>query len=284
MFNRFSVGRRGFSLGLASIFIAASRPAQAAAEPGAGSTAAAGSDFKGTLYPIGGAADSSLRRFAELAGGSAGKITILPHSSSSPKETAEELANTFMALGVRDTELILPGENRKLPECTAIFMSGGDQSRMMRLISKEMISQIREFLKKGGLVGGTSAGAAAVSSQMIAGGMSDGLPKSKSLMISEGLGLLPSYMVDTHVGARARHDRLMVGLSMEPGLKGIGLDEDTAVEIKDGKATVRGAGVAHVYRRAENFNSNLPETPEGRTASVQNMIYSIFPAGETFEL
>ena len=283
MFNRISVGRRGFSLGLLSTFLASIKPA-GANESLPTAAIGAGADFKGTLYPIGGGAESSLRRFAELSGGSSGKITILPHSSSSPKETAEELANTFMALGVRNTEIIMPGEKKKLPDCTAVFMTGGDQSRMMRLISKEFISDLLSFLKAGGLVGGTSAGAAAVSSQMIAGGMSDGLPKSKSLMISEGLGLLPAYMVDTHVGARARHDRLMVGLSMVSGLKGIGLDEDTAVEIKDGKATVRGVGVAHVYRRAENFSSNLPETPEGRMAGVANMIYSIYPAGESFEL
>lgn len=281
MFNRFIVGRRGFSLVLASFFLALSRQVDASELIAA---APAISDFKGTLYPIGGAADSALRRFAELAGGASGKIVILPHSSSEPKETAEELANTFMALGVKNTEIVMPAENKRLPDCSAVFMSGGDQSRMMRLISKEFVAQIQAFLKGGGLVGGTSAGAAAVASHMVAGGMSDGLPKSKSLMISEGLGLLPSYMVDTHVGARGRHDRLMVGLSMQPGLRGIGLDEDTAVEIKDGKASVRGNGVAHVYRRADNFRSSLPETPEGRMASVQNMIYSIYPAGETFEL
>lgn len=281
MLKRFFVGRRGFSLGFAALLFSGKAEAQELAL----SNADVYSDFKGTLYPIGGGADSSLRRFAELAGADAARITILPHSSSTPKETAEELANTFMSLGVRNTDIIMPGESKSLPQgCTAVFMSGGDQNRMMRLIDKALITQIQAFLKEGNLVGGTSAGAAAVSRQMIAGGMSDGLPKSKSLLIGEGLGLLPGYMVDTHVGARARHDRLMVGLSMVPGVKGIGLDEDTAVEIKNGKATVRGVGVAHVYRRAGSFKSDLPASPEGKMASVQDVVYSIYPAGESFDL
>jgi cyanophycinase len=225
-----------------------------------------------------------MRRFSELAGGSGAKVVILPHSSSTPKDTAEELANTFMEYGIKNTETIMPGDSRALPKCTAVFMSGGDQSRLMRTIEKSQIEQLRAFLQEGGLVGGTSAGAAAVAPRMIADGMGDGLPKSGSLVIADGLGLLPGYMVDTHVMARARQNRLMVGLSMEPGVKGIGLDEDTAVEIKNGIASVRGKGVAHVYRRSAEFKSDLPAKAEGDMASIRNIIYSIYPAGESFEL
>jgi len=86
------------------------------------------------------------------------------------------------------------------------------------------------------------------------------------------------------VGARARHDRLMVALSLVPDVKGIGLDEDTAVEIQAGKATVRGQGVAHVYRRSPEFRSKLSELEEGRMGAVENVVYSIYPAGTSFEL
>jgi cyanophycinase len=163
-------------------------------------------------------------------------------------------------------------------------MSGGDQSRLLRLLDKSFIEQMQQFLADGGVIGGTSAGAAAVAPRMIADGMGDGLPKAGALLITDGLGLLPGYMVDTHVSARSRQDRLMVGLTMEPGVKGIGLDEDTAVEISKGKATVRGHGLAHVYRRASDFASALPNCAEGNTASIKNVIYSIYPAGESFDL
>lgn len=275
--GRFFVSRRGF-LGVAALLLAPFQRA-GAAEPGS-----VRPNFKGTLYPIGGAAELALCRFAELAGGASGKIIIMPHSSLTPKDSAEEMANSFTALGVKDMEIIMPGENKSLPSCTAIFMGGGDQSRMLRLLDKKFIAQMQAFLKDGGVVGGSSAGAAAMAPRMIADGMGDGLPVRKSLLVTDGLGLLPGYMVDTHVGKRGRHDRLMVGVTLEPGVRGIGLDEDTAVEIKDGKATVHGKGVAHVYRRSAEFKSDLPSTMEGRMASIQNMIYSIYPAGESFEI
>ncbi len=266
--------RRGFALAFMSLLACN----KALSQPASGKSS-------GTLYPIGGAADFALYRFAELAGGDRARILILPHSSSEPKETVEELQNSFMALGVKDTSVIMPGEFKgSLPKATAIFMTGGDQSRMMRIAEPALLSEVRAFVGAGNLVGGTSAGAAIMAPKMIAGGMTDGVPKSKSLLMTEGLGLLPGYVVDTHVSARARQDRLMVALSLVPGAKGIGLDEDTAVEIKDGKATVHGKGVAHVYRRADDFKSQMDATPEGQCAGVQNMIYSIYPAGESFSI
>lgn len=239
---------------------------------------------KGTLYPIGGAADFSLRRFAELAGGNKAKIVILPHSSSSPAETAEDLSNSFRALGVRETETLMPERKSPLPDCSAVFMSGGDQSRMMRLISSDLALELKKRLKEGLLIGGTSAGAAIMSSPMISGGMSDGLPKSGSLYMTDGLGLLPSYVFDTHVSKRSRQERLMAALALVPGYKGIGLDEDTAVEIKEGRATVRGHGLAHVYSRSESFQSRLASADEGKMEAIENILYSVYPPGASFEL
>lgn len=264
--------RRSFGLAMLSLLACNRVMAQPATSKSAG-----------TLYPIGGAADFALYRFAEIAGAEKARILILPHSSSEPKGTVEELQNSFMALGVRDTSVIMPGEYKgALPKCTAIFMTGGDQSRMMRIAEPNLLADVRAFVSAGNLVGGTSAGAAIMAPRMIAGGMGDSVPMSKSLLMTEGLGLLPGYVVDTHVSARARQDRLMVALSLVAGAKGIGLDEDTAVEIRDGKATVHGKGVAHVYRRADDFKSGMETAAEGHCASVQNMVYSIYPAGETF--
>lgn len=271
----FNLSRRGFGFGFAS-FLMMGASASAANESGVGKS------IKGILYPIGGAADAALYRFAELAGAENARILILPHSSSSQKETVEELQNSFMALGVKNTDVIMPGEYKNFPKCTAIFLTGGDQSRMMRTAEPALLQAVRDFANQGNLVGGTSAGAAIMAPKMIAGGMSDGMPRSKSLLMNEGLGLIPGYIVDTHVSARARQDRLMVALSLTPNAKGIGLDEDTAVEIKDGKATVHGKGCAHVYRRADDFKSAMQDTPDGISTSVQNVLYSIYPAGETF--
>ena len=233
----------------------------------------------------GGLADKSFKRFVELAGGPKAKIAILPHSSSVPIESADETANIFASLGVKSTVAIQPTGNQALPaDVTAVWMTGGDQNRLMRLADKTLLDQVRDFLKNGGVVGGTSAGAAVVPPQMIAGGMDDGFPRGASLRLSDGLGLLPGFIVDTHVKQRERHDRIMAALAMLDGVKGIGLDEDTAIEIVAGKGTVYGDGCVRFYERGAGFKSDLTAAKDQDKASVRNVLYSVIPEGETLDL
>lgn len=241
--------------------------------------------FKGTLYLVGGSADTALKRFVELAGGAGAKIVILPHSSSVPVEAGDSAANAFHSLGVKTTVIIQPGAKQDLPkDMTAIWITGGDQNRFMRLASKQLISDIQTFLKDGGVVGGSSAGAALAAPKMIAGGMEDGFPRGGALRMGDGLALLPGFVVDTHVKQRERHDRLMAAMAMVAGVKGIGLDEDTAVEIHGNKAKVYGAGFARVYERGPGFASELDGAKDQVKTSVRKVLYSVVPEGEEFDL
>ncbi len=245
---------------------------------------ASGAPFKGTLYLIGGGADQSLQRFVDIAGGAKAVIAILPHSSGVPQEAADEAANLFTARGVKNVVTIMPNQKVGLPKnVNAVFFTGGDQNRLMRLLDPVLATEIHDFLKRGGLVGGTSAGAAAAPVRMIAGGMEDKLLKSDSLLLGDGLGYLPGFVVDTHVLQRCRHDRLMVALSMIENVTGIGLDEDTAIEITGNKITVRGQGHARFYKRSDKHSSTLATVGKGDKASVRNMLYSVLSEGDEWE-
>lgn len=280
-----SISRRGFLIaaaGLVSLLFATHANHIVRAEETPMPTPV---ECKGTLYIVGGAADTSLKRFVELAGGAKAKIAILPHSSSVPVEAADEVANIFASLGVKETVAIQPTGKQELPnDITAVWMTGGDQNRLMRLADKALLDAVRDFLNNGGVVGGTSAGAAVVAPRMIAGGMEDGFPRGSSLRMGDGLGLLPGYVVDTHVKQRERHDRLMAALALVDGVKGMGLDEDTAVEIHKGKAKVFGAGCVRLYERAPGFSSNLATAKDQEKTSVRQVLYSIIPEGEEFDL
>jgi cyanophycinase len=247
--------------------------------------AAAGAPFKGTLYLIGGGADQSLQRFVDIAGGAKAVIAILPHSSGVPQEAADEAANLFTARGVKNVVTIMPNQKVGLPKnVNAVFFTGGDQNRLMRLLDPVLATEIHDFLKKGGLVGGTSAGAAAAPPRMIAGGMEDKFLKSDSLLLGDGLGYLPGFVVDTHVLQRCRHDRLMVALSVIENVTGVGLDEDTAIEITGNTITVRGQGHARFYKRSDKHSSTLTTVGKGEKASVRNMLYSVLSDGDEWEL
>lgn len=250
----------------------------------AGRTADKASDCKGRLFIIGGAADSTLKRFVELAGGKEAKILVIPHSSASPKSSGKAMVVDFHKLGAGSVDVLAVGSDLKLSGYTGVYMTGGDQTRLMKLLKDHQISELKTLLNEGCIIAGSSAGAAAVPVQMIGGGMDDKMPKKGSLLICKGLGLLPGYMVDTHVNPRGRQDRLMVGLAMVDGIGGLGLDEDTALEIFRGQATTHGAGVVHVYRRSQKFSSDLPKLKEGSMGAIKEVNYSIYPAGETFSL
>ena len=80
----------------------------------------------------------------------------------------------------------------------------------------------------GAVVAGTSAGACAVSSHMIAFGASGATPKHRMAQIAAGLGLLPGVIVDQHFQQRNRLGRLLSLIAQNPSLLGLGVDEDTA--------------------------------------------------------
>lgn len=241
--------------------------------------------FKGTLYLIGGGADKSLQRFVDIAGGANAVIAILPHASGVPQEAADASANLFTARGVKNIITIMPGQKVGLPKnVNAVYFTGGDQNRLMRLLDPVLAGEIQDFLKRGGLVGGTSAGAAAAPATMIAGGMDDKFVQPNALLLGDGLGYLPGFIVDTHVLQRSRHDRMMVALSRVKDVVGIGLDEDTAVEISGNRINVWGEGHVRIMERPNSHSSNLDSAGKGQKAHVKNMLYSVLSEGDHWEL
>jgi cyanophycinase len=116
--------------------------------------------------------------------------------------------------------------------------------------------------RAGAVVGGTSAGAAVMSGQMITGDErrpGGSRPASggdaawmtidrENVVVAPGLGLLPTAIVDQHFLRRRRHNRLVSLVLERPERLGVGIDESTAIEVgPDGRWTVRGASTAVVY-------------------------------------
>ncbi len=238
---------------------------------------------KAAFFLIGGNAKSTLEDFVQLAGGEKANIAVITHASEEPEKIGDDLQNSFNELGVKRTTVILPGSKTGLPkDTTAIYICGGNQSRLKRLLEEPVLNQLLTF---DGLIGGSSAGAMIAAPRMIASGMDDHAIKARSLNIIDGLNFVPKIVVDTHAGIRSRDTRLMAALVLiETAELGIGLDEDTAVYIHDGKAKVYGEGNVRLFRRGEGFRSNLEARSKNSFASVHNVIISALSAGDEFDL
>ncbi len=197
----------------------------------------------GRLFIIGGKAKRCLTKFAKLAGGENAHILVIPFASSIPLEVCADLDKELRQKGVTKITFAVAGKRLVIDDdVTGIYMTGGDQNDLLDRLGNIGATKLRRYFRNGGLIAGTSAGAAAVGFDIIAGGMKDGLLRQGSLTVGKGLGLLANTIVDTHFLARARFNRLLAAGQLFPGALGIGLDEDTALLIEADRMTVFGVG------------------------------------------
>jgi cyanophycinase len=135
---------------------------------------------KGHLLIIGGGRRDTylMERFIELAGGKNSKIVVFPMASSVPIETAKYQIEELKKLGCSNADYIYctrqDADNdsnlTKLNGVSGVFFSGGDQSNLTKeLLGTKLLEKIKIIYKEGGVVGGTSAGAAVMSKVMITG-------------------------------------------------------------------------------------------------------------------
>jgi cyanophycinase len=210
---------------------------------------------KGALFLVGGAADKAFADFVRLAGGPSVHIAVLTHASEVPQKRADEISASLQQCGVSRITILMP-EHATLPQdVDAVFISGGDQNRLVELLDKNGLGQqVRDANRRGVLVGGTSAGAACVAYVMMAGNTDDWAEdtlKLGTVLLGKGLCLRSAIVVDTHFGNRNRQSRLKVVLGMLDDIVGIGLDEDTAVHIAGDTVEVFGVGKARIYTRGD---------------------------------
>jgi cyanophycinase len=209
----------------------------------------------GPLVIVGGGKipDAVRARFFELAGGPRAKIVVIPTASASaddPKESAGFLESweklkpaSVTILHTRDRKAADdPAFSRVLADATAVWLSGGDQSRLTATYRGTHVEQaLAELRRRGGVIGGTSAGAAVQSEIMITGGKTEATTAA-------GFGWLPGAVVDQHFLKRDRVARLLGVLEKNPSFVGIGIDEGTAVVARDKKLEVLGESYVVVIR------------------------------------
>jgi cyanophycinase len=225
--------------------------------------------IRGYAVPIGGAlkADNEevWQRIVNLAGGKGARFVVFGTASEDPEASAKQVVDLLQRRGavaeslpvapkflwvdlnkvVRDPALIA-----KVKAAKGIFFTGGTQERIVDVLqpggqSTPMLEAIWDVYRKGGVVAGTSAGAAIMSTIMfrdapsvmniLKGRFADGK------QVDRGLGFVgPHLFVDQHFLKRGRFGR-MIPLMMAKGYKiGLGVDENTAAIIRGDEIEVIG--------------------------------------------
>jgi cyanophycinase len=272
--------------------------------------AAEASSAKGSLVIIGGnlRADNAevWQRIVALAGGPGARIAIFPSAAAAPRAVGEAIVARFnqygadaflvpLAVKLEDSDYQQVAEDAALAEAVrtagGVFFVGGDQARITKALVREdgsrsaVLDAVWDVYRKGGVVAGSSAGAAIMSSTMfyapktVFATLRAGVQEGQE--IAPGLGFIgDDVFVDQHLLVRGRFAR-MIPAMLKKGYKlGLGIDENTAMVV-DSKRRVEILG----HKGALLIDLSHASTRQDAVGfNVSNVLISYLDRGDQYDL
>jgi cyanophycinase len=251
---------------------------------------------KGSLFIIGGGKRppslvDELIKLSEIDKG--GYIVILPMSSSEPDTSAWYAKRQFTKQNINNvtyfnfTKGVEPNKYwlDSLKNAKMIYVSGGDQNRFMEVVNNTPIYDAMHFAyENGATIAGTSAGAAIMSKKMITGNEHKHPEytgefrtiESENIEIKEGMGFTNQLIVDQHFVWRMRMNRLISVAIEHPEALAVGIDESTAIWVKNGKFKVFGESQVIVI---DNRN-NSKKVQNGLLGASDMKLHVLLPGDE----
>jgi cyanophycinase len=247
----------------------------------------------GTLVIMGGAVrpDNAdiWQTLVQRAGGKGARIAVIPAAASNPKVSGERIIDALKLHGAEgflvpvaprlaDTDYRKAAQDpqiaKSVRDASGVFFTGGDQSRITASLvaadgkNTALLDAVWAVYRKGGVIAGTSAGAAVMSKTMfyeppdVLTVLRNGVRRGPD--IAAGLNFIgDGIFVDQHLLARGRFARMLPAMRASGDTFGLGVDENTALIVEGGRiAEVRGAsGVLMVDTRKSDFASIVAEPP-----------------------
>jgi len=235
-----------------------------------------------------------LRALARLVG--SGKLVVATLASEQPAEQWERYQSVLRSLGIRHLNHLrvesradaeTPRAMGILEGATGVFFTGGDQLRLTSLIGDTPVfSRCYEIFAHGGVIAGTSAGAAVMSETMIVGGNGESSPRiDDGLHLAPGFGFAKDMVIDQHFSERGRVGRLLSVIAQNPRILGIGIDENTAIEVEPFRRfRVVGEGSAYVIDGSNISDTSVAADMRGRPVSVFGVQMHVLTQGDDYDI
>jgi len=264
---------------------------------------------KGVLLVIGGAEDKGDQEKNDLAEGVKMEVlncfikllnqkapvieVITTAGSSDPEGSFEEYKKTFTELGAHQVnhihhdqrnEIDFPNLENRLKACHGIFLAGGDQLKLTSIYGGTKLLWLlkQRYIHEKIVIAGTSAGAMAMSTPMIYAGVGRDEMINGNVKITTGLEFIRDVCVDTHFVDRGRFVRMAQVIATNPTCIGVGVEEDTALIIRNGKdAEVLGTGVVIILNGLNSTTSNIAK---GALLTLRGLQVEILSKGEIYSL
>ncbi len=257
-FERSVVGRRFARLGMLVALAGFGMPPAPAAAQVVGPQS-------GSLVVVGGALTDPdiVQRFIALAGGPDAPIVVVPTAGGGEYDEYCSCLNQLRENGAKNLT-VLHTNDRALANTEAfvepliaargVWFIGG---RQWRLVDSYMNTRteraFRNVLDRGGVIGGSSAGASIQGELLIRGDT-----RTSEIMLGdhlEGFGYMRNTGIDQHLLARNRQFDMLAVMEAHPDLLGIGLDENTAIVVQGDRMEVMGRGYVAIYDNNAQIDS-----------------------------
>jgi len=220
---------------------------------------------KGSLVIVGGGAmgPEVINRFIDLAGGPDAPIVFVPTANGldpQPANLAE--SNVLLKAGAKNVT-ILHTTSRKVADskdfvapllkARGVFFGGGRQWHLVdSYLNTRAQREFQAVLARGGVIGGSSAGATIIGSYLVRGARS-----GNTIMMApgyeQGFGFLRGVAVDQHLLKRKRENDMVAVVAAHPKLLGIGIDESTAVIVQGDRFEVVGPSKVAIYEHGKPY-------------------------------
>jgi cyanophycinase len=212
----------------------------------------------GSLLVVGGGELTRpiVNRFVTLAGGADSPVIYIPTAEQDPIDIPAAVASFKRAFGFTNVTVIHTRDRNEanseqfvapIKKARAVWFDGGRQWRLVDSFAGTLTQrEIEGVLARGGVIGGSSAGATIQGSYLVRGAR-EGNQVMMAKGYEEGFGYLKGVAVDQHLITRRRADDLVEVIEAHPELLGIGIDEATAIVVKGDEFEVIGRGVVGIY-------------------------------------
>lgn len=255
---------------------------------------------KGKLFIIGGG-DRSDALMTQLINLSELKkndyIVVLPMSSGEPVESytffkaqfQKLIPNPIIMMNFDKNTVNNKALNDSLQNAKLIFISGGDQTRFMNVVKNTPVfASIHKAYENGSTISGTSAGAAVMCEHMITGNQKLQTKYSETfdnirydnLETTVGLGLIKNVIIDQHFMKRSRYNRLLSALVEFPDHIGIGIDESTALIVRNKEIEIAGESEVVVVKKPKGITKSQKEN----LVSIKSLEMAIYNEGQKFKI
>lgn len=220
-------------------------------------------------------------------------IAVITTASSQGAEMFQDYKEAFAQVNVDNLihihhevrEEVLKDDISWMQEVDAVFFSGGDQLKLTSLYggSKALLVLKQRYINEGLVIGGTSAGAMAMSTPMIYAGNQEVQQIAGEVKVTTGLEFVKDVCVDTHFVDRGRVVRMAQVIATNPTCIGIGIEEDTAIVVRNGiEAEVVGSGVVIMMEGHNITKSNVVDFSSKDAISIRNLSTHFLSKGDTF--